>query len=186
MSAPDLETKSRRLFSGTCELLGLDPKNLTLTQRLRVSRASALRLQIDDLEKAQLLGQSIDINKLVDASEKLERLVGGDPDAPSQPDFTGAREELRRLLDQRADALERRRERAAPRAPAPPHDEKDPGRSFSPPPPAAPPVAQPREDGAARANATRPPEHYLKQPDEDWRKYVGADGIITPSPWRRF
>lgn len=50
MSVPDLATKSRRLFASTSELLGLDPKHLTLAQKVRVDRASALRLQIDDLQ----------------------------------------------------------------------------------------------------------------------------------------
>jgi hypothetical protein len=53
--------------------------------------------------------------------------------------------------------------------------------------PAVPPPPRPNgEDGAARANATRPPDHYLKPPPEDWRAFVGADGVISPSPWRRF
>jgi hypothetical protein len=100
MSAPDLETKARRLFAGTCELLGLDPKHLTLPQKLRVSRASALRLQIDDLEKAQLLGQPIDIKQLVEASEALEKLVNATPngDGSASRNFEKAKAEFERLI----------------------------------------------------------------------------------------
>jgi hypothetical protein len=105
---PDLAAQAKRLREQTCALLGLDPNALTLAQRLRVNRASALRLQIDDLEAAQLRGQPIDINKLVDASESLERLVGGNPEAPATPDFAGAKEELENFLIRRAGALEAR------------------------------------------------------------------------------
>ena len=49
-----------------------------------------------------------------------------------------------------------------------------------------PPQRSNGEDGAARAHATRPPDHYLKQADEPWRPFIGADGVISPSPWRRF
>jgi hypothetical protein len=52
--------------------------------------------------------------KFVVASEALERLVGGRPDQPETGhDFSGAREELHRFLVQRADAIEKRREREA-------------------------------------------------------------------------
>lgn len=114
MSA-DIAAQARRLRAQTCELLGLDPNGLSVTQQLRVSRASALRLQIDDLESAQLRGQPIDINKLVDASESLERLVGGNPEAPAAYDFSGAKEELDRLLVQRAAAIEHREQRESER-----------------------------------------------------------------------
>ena len=104
---PDIAVQAQRLREQTCKLLGLDPNNLSLPQRLRVNRASALRLQIDDLEAAQLRGQPIDIAKLVESSEALERLVGGDPDASTTHDFSSAREELARLLARRADGIER-------------------------------------------------------------------------------
>jgi hypothetical protein len=39
----------------------------------------------------------------------------------------------------------------------------------------------------ARVNAEGPPGHYLKRPesDEPWRQFIGPDGEIRTSPWRR-
>ena len=227
----DIATQARRLREQTCKLLDLKPDDLTLTQKLRVNRASALRIQIDDLEAAQLRGEQIDINKLIEASEALERLLGGDPEQSPQHDFAGAQAELAALLNLRSvardrataavtsalagitiymadfdtarDALDqllsdllsgdlRTKFVAAMREAGAAID--DPVEQIkvapvaeakpAPVPTKPPPQPQPIEDGAARANATRPPDHYLKGPDEDWRRYVGVDGVI--SPWRRF
>jgi hypothetical protein len=182
MSAPDLETKARRLFAGTCELLGLDPEHLTLPQKIRVSRASALRLQIDDLEKAQLLGQSIDINKLVEASEALEKLVNATPngDGSESNKYAHAQAQFEAMLNAQIAACEREETREAPR----PREEnarlldenfklKAQLKELS----SAKPMPTPKQpdnvvpmSGVERANTTKPPAHYLKQ-YEPWEEF---------------
>ena len=188
MSLPDLETKSRRLFLGTCELLGLDPDHLTLAQKLRVSRVSALRLQIDDLEKAQLLGQPIDINKLVEASEALERLVGGNPEAATTHNFAGAKDELRRFFAQRAERIEARELKESVRLREENVRLREENTQLrtqlrSQPCPAPQPTNVVPIDGAARANAAKPPASYLKegQPREPWETY--GRGTVEVACW---
>jgi hypothetical protein len=172
MSAPDLETKARRLFAGTCELLGVDPKHLTLTQKLRVSRASALRLQIDDLEKAQLLGQPTDINKLVEASEALERLVTPTPNGQSN-ELHAAKAQFEALLNAAVSARDHEEIREAPRLRqenASLLEENARLRAqlkelSTPKPLPTPPNNVVPMSGAERANNAKPPAHYLKQPE---------------------
>jgi hypothetical protein len=185
----DIRKMSQKLRSQTCALLGLDPNALSLAQQLRVNRASALRLQIDDLEAAQLRGQSIDINKLVEASEALERLVGGNPEAAARPDFSGAKE-LAQLFAQRAAAVERRERVELTRLAAENARLLEENTRLTAKLNAAPQPAPPNNvvpiDGTARANATRPPERYLRdgQPREPWRDYVEgarAGALIAPA-----
>jgi hypothetical protein len=103
-----------RMRKLTADLLGYDLSNLTPAQSVRLDRAATLRLELDDIQSRQLAGMPIDMTKFVVASEALERMLGGDPEQPTQRyDFSGAREELAALLAQRADALERRAEREA-------------------------------------------------------------------------
>jgi hypothetical protein len=40
-------------------------------------------------------------------------------------------------------------------------------------------TAAEREANRERINAIRPPQHYLKGPEEPWRAYVHADGYIS-------
>jgi hypothetical protein len=196
MSAPDLETKSRRLFAGTCELLGLKPEQLTLAQRLRVSRASALRLQIDDLEKAQLLGQPIDIKQLVEASEALERLVNTTPNgdgsgsdkwekariefealiglhlhtAGNEPKDTSEaptlREENTRLREENFKLKVQLTELTSTKSMPQPTPTKQPDNNVV-------PMPMPMS-GVERANSTKPPSHYLKQPPEPWEEFYSG------------
>jgi hypothetical protein len=88
---------SRRWRGGclleTCELLKLNPDDLTAAQKIRVDRASALRLQIDDLQSAQLRGAQIDLGKLIEASEALEHLLATSVTIPVK-EHTEAREAL--------------------------------------------------------------------------------------------
>jgi predicted nuclease with TOPRIM domain len=191
MSAPDLETKSRRLFAGTCELLGLDPKQLTLGQKIRVSRASALRLQIDDLEKAQLLGQPIDINKLCEASEALERLVNATGSASKN--FEKQKAEFARLLNLQLNAageyeeIHKRpnlREENAQLREANANILEENARlkaqlkelSTAKPSPRPPDNVMPLpKSRLEEANTTKPPEHYLaehRHRNEPWCDYI--------------
>ena len=63
------------------------------------------------LQARQLRGEMIDAKAFVAASEDLERLCGGQPDAPATDDFADAREELSKLLERRAQAIEARDEK---------------------------------------------------------------------------
>jgi hypothetical protein len=102
------------LRASTVALLGYDVDNLTAAQKIRVDRAIALRLVIDDAQAKQMRGEAIDVRAFVAASESLERMCGGNPEtAAAGHDFSGAREELRRFLAGRAAALEHRAQREA-------------------------------------------------------------------------
>jgi hypothetical protein len=111
-SDPDLLRKNLRI--DTCRLLKYDINALTAAQEVRLTRATMLRLELDDIETRKINNQSFDAAKYILISEALERLVGGNPDqqtAAGQHDFAGAREELLHFLENRAAALERRDER---------------------------------------------------------------------------
>ena len=94
-------------------MLKLDVNNLTAAQSVRLDRAATLRLELNDIEERKLIGAPFDTVKYIAASEALERMLGGDPDAQQQPvdQFAGAREELLRFLENRAEKLERKAER---------------------------------------------------------------------------
>jgi hypothetical protein len=87
------------LRASTVALLGYDAEHLTAAQRIRVDRAIALRLVIDEAQAKQMRGEVIDIDEFVSASESLERMVGGQPDAPTSRFDGKARERLRQLIE---------------------------------------------------------------------------------------
>jgi hypothetical protein len=96
-----------RMRQLTADMLGYDLTiKLTAAQEVRLDRAASLRLTLDDLQSKQLAGLEFDAKQYIVVSEALERLVGGEPDAPATDLFVGAREELVRLFDKRALALE--------------------------------------------------------------------------------
>jgi hypothetical protein len=97
------------LRASTIALLGYgDVDTLSAAQEIRISRAISLRLIVDAAQAKQLRGEPIDVKAFVEASENLETMCGGDPGAPAAGhDFSRAREELARLLDGRAEAIER-------------------------------------------------------------------------------
>jgi hypothetical protein len=72
-----------RMRNEVAGLLKYDLNNLTAAQSVRLDRAAALRLELDDISSRQLAGLPIDMAKFVVASEALERLVGGNPDETS-------------------------------------------------------------------------------------------------------
>jgi len=114
-------------------------------------------------------------------------------------DFAGAKEELRQFLAQRADAIEKRREREA-KAIESSKSFSYPGSSDAlsdegvPQPPSAAPDApatrglpteppqrvETAEERMARVNSV--PAIPPRGPREEWRDYIGADGAII-SPW---
>ena len=65
-----------------------------MAEKIRVDRASALRLLLDDMQAAQLNGSAIDVAAFIKASEELERLAGGDPERRPRTRLSGARDEL--------------------------------------------------------------------------------------------
>jgi hypothetical protein len=71
-AAPNFYAKARR---ETAELLGYDLERLTAEQALRLDTAAALRLALDHLQGAVVRGESIDITKMLTASEALARLL---------------------------------------------------------------------------------------------------------------
>jgi hypothetical protein len=153
-------------------------------------------LEISDLREAQLVGRAdVDVGRLVEASAQLERalcrgdhavaLEFGSPQAEE-----AARARMRQILCQidpgdggvvslsdqidalreRCDALElenRELQAELDELRAPPQSE-----------PPTEPQPQPSNvlplDGAARANAARPPDHYLKQ-TEPWERFTNSD-----------
>jgi hypothetical protein len=103
----------RRLRADTAKLLNYDINNLSAWQSVRLDRASTLRLQLDDISAAQLRGEVVDMPRFILASKELEAMLGGNPDASTAHDFSGAREELRQFFARRADPIRKRDERLA-------------------------------------------------------------------------
>ena len=191
---PDLDIAgmSNWLRASTAKLLGLDESKLSVAEKIRVDRASALRLLLDDMQAAQLNGGAIDVGEFIKASEELERLAGGNPETTSTHDFSGAREELARFFVQRAERIEAREMKESERlreeltklreentklrsdlkvqAPQAPQKQPDNVVVF---------------DGTARANAAKPPASYLKegQPREPWESHYGGRGTVEVACW---
>jgi hypothetical protein len=112
----DVPAFYEHLRASTIALLGYSDANpLTPAQQIRIDRAVSLRLIVDASQAKQLRGEPVNVREFTDASESLERLCGGQPDAPATHDFAGAREELNNFLTKRAEALERRELRESER-----------------------------------------------------------------------
>jgi hypothetical protein len=192
----------RALRTSTAALLKYDIDNLTAAQEIRVARAAALRLQLDDLQSRQLAGEQINMSLFVAASEALERMVGGQPDQPATFDADRVVADLERSIQ---GILDVRQLKADPVGGEAQRDSDAPHSSSSPAPaggglpaavePAPIPVlviantqpAQPRQspprvetdlEKMARVNAV--PANPAPGPREAWRDYVGPDGIVAP------
>jgi hypothetical protein len=191
------------LKASTAKLLGYDDvDHLTASQRIRVDRALALRLVIDDTQSRQMRGEVIDVRAFTLASEALERMVpGGNPDAPTAHDFSGAREELRRFFAQRADAIARRDAPAAEAIAAASSKtacgdaQSDKGVAHPPSSPDAPagggepavlidPPPAPQQARRKTLEEINTPTFPPRGPRPAWRDYIGPDGEIR-SPWFR-
>ena len=70
----------------TAELFGFDPNNLTTEQSTRVDVVCALRIGIDDLQGKIVRGESVDVAKLLSASEALAKLLPAAVLATPPPD----------------------------------------------------------------------------------------------------
>jgi hypothetical protein len=94
-----------KLFSSlrgsTATLLGYsDADKLTAAQQIRVDRAIALRLVIDDAQAKQMRGEQIDVKSFVAASEDLEKMCGGNlVETPATRFGASHRERLRALIE---------------------------------------------------------------------------------------
>jgi hypothetical protein len=83
------------LRRSSAKLLKLDPDALSAAESVRVDRCAALRLMLDQMQSAQLAGATIDAKGYISASAELERLLGGQPEAPTH---VFASDESRRRL----------------------------------------------------------------------------------------
>jgi hypothetical protein len=114
MTDPDPAATYERLRDETAAMFNYDIANLSLTQGLQIDLVSLLRLEIDTMSGAVLAGKTVDLSRLVAAHGLLQKmlpesaLVAPSAAADHTDPFAGAREELRALLSQRAEALERR------------------------------------------------------------------------------
>lgn len=189
-AAPDTAAFFERLRADTARLLKLDGV-LTPSQQVRVDRAASLRLLLDQLQQRQLAGEEIDARQFVTASEALERLMGGSPDAPTSPLASGeARRKLKKLIETTlmasGDVDEAERLRVAAR-----EDEIQVQAAL---PIAAPTTApSPAEHTSQPSNVSylpsrtadgRPPPHYLadhQRQNERWRDGAAGASFEVPS-----
>ena len=83
------------LRRSSAKLLRLDIDDLSPSEQVRIDRVASMRLLLDQLQQRQLQGEEIDARQFTVASEALERLLGGQPEAPTH---VFASDELRRKL----------------------------------------------------------------------------------------
>jgi hypothetical protein len=192
---PDLKAMARNLFAGTCEMLKLDPNNLTNAQKVRVDRASALRLQIDDLQAAQLRGAQIDMAKLIEASEALEHLLATSEVSAIERRPDDARQQLFKLISnlqtaEKSEAAWLRDENKELRAEIERLRCEIVAQRATPAPQPLPDNVVPI-DVASRANTNKPPPHYLQQQADDsvalcapWSPPGGLDAVSRGAGWK--
>ncbi len=90
-----------RLRTECADLLGFDLAALSPAQTVKLDRVVALRLELDTLQSKQLAAQPIDLPKLLQASEALEKLLPAG--ATDNADGNGM--DLRRLNDDELETL---------------------------------------------------------------------------------
>jgi len=82
----------------TARLLGYEgTDNLPADQATRLDLATALRLGLDDMQARLLRGESVDVSKMLAATQELSRLLPTPAPAPRR-DGTSARERLRAIV----------------------------------------------------------------------------------------
>jgi hypothetical protein len=181
------------LRTETSEMFGYDLANLSLTQGLQLDLVSLLRLEVDTMQGQVLAGDTVDLNRLVTAHAMLQKmlpersLVAPAP-APEARFGNEHRARLRDLIertvlastpDEDADTMQR--EEAAAVAAALPIDTAQAAPVAPSPPPSARADNVVPIDGTARANANRPPDHYLKD-GGDHHVERGGESML---PYRR-
>jgi hypothetical protein len=180
-------------------LLNYDLACLTPDQSLRLDCAVALRLALDDLQGRIVRGESIDVNRMLTASEALSRLLPPavlaspppehriDPREVMWQTYLGMRR--RGELGERAAEPSLRQKIAeleaeiaalkAAGAPAPDEPSDDiPVVVARVPAPAGNVVPLPRPPSAPAAN----PPQYDYNANSDWKNYVNSDGSIRSTP----
>jgi hypothetical protein len=136
------------------------------------------------LEKAQLLGQDIDIHKLVEASEALERLVNATPNGDGESnELAAAKAQFEALLNAQVAAREYEETHEAARLReenARLLEENNKLRAKLKDLTSAKPMPTPKQpdnvvpmSGVERANTTKPPAHYLQQ-YEPWEEFYNG------------
>jgi hypothetical protein len=108
MNEADPAAAYEALRAETAGMLKYDLADLSLVQGLQVDLVSLLRLEVDTLQGKVLAGEQVDLMRLSAALTMLHKLL---PPAElktesSKPDFSGAREELERFLQNRFEAIE--------------------------------------------------------------------------------
>lgn len=183
MKIPELFDALRK---STSELLGLGAvDDLSPIQSLKVDLASSLRLELDRLMAQQLRGEAVDLRALTVASEMLERLLRPADVVASNDPHAGAREELERFLTQRAEAIERKKEREA-RAEAERQQLPEP-RVLSAEKTTSCTTTQPRVtyvDAAVIDPVPPPPAPAAAQSsDAEWSRWYRAGGGVRQAGW---
>jgi len=87
--------KVRRETARLLDYEGTD--NLPADQATRLDLATALRLGLDDMQARLLRGESVDVSKMLAATQELSRLLPTPAPAPRR-DGTSARERLRAIV----------------------------------------------------------------------------------------
>jgi len=82
----------------TARLLGYEgTDNLSADQPTRLDLATALRLGLDDMQARLVRGESVDVSKMLAATQELSRLLPT-PEPDPRRDGTSARERLRAIV----------------------------------------------------------------------------------------
>jgi hypothetical protein len=100
-----------RLRQSSAEMLGFDAGALNAVQGLQVDMCSAIRLELDALQSAQLANRPVDIGRLADLVKLLKSLLPSQPLATPNFDheFDGAFETFATLIENGVAAVEARR-----------------------------------------------------------------------------
>ena len=193
------------LRAETANMLNYDLSDLSLVQGLQLDLVSLLRLEVDTLQGKVLAGDTVDLSRLAVAFGMLTKILPPaalEAEAP-KPDFEGAREELLRLLQGRADALEHEWQRqSAIESELAAEDWRETMRPALPSSPPAParhvyidhavldddPSATPGLDAAARAVPPPPvPVSRASPPqqssDAEWLRWYRAGGATRQVGW---
>jgi hypothetical protein len=202
-ATPTVYAKAR---AETCALLGYDLDGLTAEQATRLDITTALRLALDDQSGKLARGETVDVTKLLAASEALAKLFPPlrDPPRPHNDRDDPRAEMLRIYMEMRErgeippegtlqaeiNRLKAENERLRAEltaanagtpvepAPQPPPDNVVPASASA---PSSPQPPQPVSAAESRrrmdaVNAIQPPSGYLKGPPEPWRRFYGDNG----------
>src|SRR5689334_12188657 len=96
---PDLDARERNLRALTCQFLRLGAfETLLPAEQTRVDLIGALREEVRDLRRQQLLGRTdVDIARLVEAGKQLQALLDAQPPEASVT-LQDARRRLKEVL----------------------------------------------------------------------------------------